>query len=252
MQESLLVNKIKKIEEKYGIRCAVAIPGFSYRGQELFPTTSLIKIPLALGVFSVLPMEKELAIRKEDFFPGAGVIRKLALKKLSVFELLAVLLAQSDNSAQNVLLRAWGQENFKKYLLSLGLKKTKFHPLSLRSKKTSLTCADDFFSLGAVLEKNKILLQLLSRAPVNFSASFLPARKKYFHKIGRRPEATGDFFLIKEKKEIFCLVSLIKNWPKDTSNQYKEKVSLLLHKLIYKYLCQDLSIPKKSVAVCSK
>jgi beta-lactamase class A len=247
MQEKDLVVKIKALEKKTGLFCSLVALEFDqeesifcYRSDETFPVASLIKLPLALGIYSAkLKMDKEIKILETDYFPGSGVLRDMRLKSLTVFELLALLLSQSDNSAQNVLLRTWGESKFKGFIKSLGLKKTKFVPLG---KKTfSLTTVSEIAALGEIIFTNKLLLEFLSRAPINLSASFIPKNKKYYHKIGRRPEAFSDFIIIEDKKRVFLIVSALFG-----SGKISEKILNNFNSLAYKYLCtQDLSIPKK-------
>jgi len=247
MQEKELIVKIKEIEKKTGLFCGLVALELGreenlicYRSDEQFAAASLIKLPLALGIYySGLKMDEEIKILEKDYFSGSGVLQDMRPKSLTVFELLALLLSQSDNSAQNVLVRTWGVLKFRQFIKSLGLKKTMF--LALGGKSHSLTTGSDIAALAEIIYANKLLLEFLSRTPFNPSASFIPKAKKYYHKIARRPEAISDFIIIEDKKKVFLIVSVLFG-----KKEKSEKELNNLNKVAYKYLChQDSSIPKK-------
>ena len=85
----------------------------SFNTQKFFPAASLIKLPLALAVFdSKKDLKEKVEILEQDYFAGAGNLKKTRPATLEIGKLLSLLLKDSDNTAQNVLLRILGERKF--------------------------------------------------------------------------------------------------------------------------------------------
>jgi beta-lactamase class A len=88
----------------------------SARGEERFPLGSVYKLPIALAVLHLvdsgkLPLERKVTIAAHDFSPGWSPIRDRAKSQpvtLTVNELLRSMVAVSDNTACDSLLRLIG------------------------------------------------------------------------------------------------------------------------------------------------
>jgi beta-lactamase class A len=106
---------------------------FSRRGDETFPTASLIKVPILVTVYDLvekgmLRLEDPLTILKIDQVPGSGVLQfMLPGMQLTVRDAAYLMTIQSDNTATNLLLdrvvirRVWQK------MEALGLPHTKVH-----------------------------------------------------------------------------------------------------------------------------
>jgi len=117
----------------------------SRRGDETFPTASLIKVPILVTVYDLvakgqLSLDDPLTVLKIDQVPGSGVIQFLHNGTVLTVQDAAWLMSTiSDNTATNLLLdriiirRVWAKMD------SLGLKHTRVHSKSfLRNSSVAM------------------------------------------------------------------------------------------------------------------
>jgi beta-lactamase class A len=105
----------------------------SLRGDETFPTASLIKVPILVTLYDLaeqkqLSLDDPLTVLKIDQVPGSGVLQFMHPgMTLSVHDAAALMIILSDNTATNLLLdrivirRVWAK------MEALGLQHTKVH-----------------------------------------------------------------------------------------------------------------------------
>ena len=118
---------------------------FSRRGDEKFPTASLIKVPILVTVYDLvakgqLSLSDPLTVLKIDQVPGSGIIQHLHNgTTLTVQDAAWLMIIISDNTATNLLLdriiirRVWNKMD------SLGLGQTRVHSKSfLRSSSVAM------------------------------------------------------------------------------------------------------------------
>ena len=117
----------------YAVRDLDAGWEISRRGDEPFPTASLIKVPVLVTVFDLvrqgrLSLDDRLTVLPIDVVPGAGVLQHLhAGLEITVRDAAWLMTTISDNTATNLLLdriiirRVWQK------MESLGLPRTKVH-----------------------------------------------------------------------------------------------------------------------------
>lgn len=108
----------------------------SRRGDETFPTASLIKVPILVTIYDLvakgqLSLSDPLTVLKIDQVPGSGVLQYMHNgMELSVEDAAWLMITLSDNTATNLLLdriiirRVWAKMD------SLGLHNTKVHSKS--------------------------------------------------------------------------------------------------------------------------
>jgi beta-lactamase class A len=117
----------------------------SRRGDETFPTASLIKVPILVTVYDLvakgrLSLSDPLTVLKIDQVPGSGVLQYMHNgMELSVEDAAWLMITLSDNTATNLLLdriiirRVWDKMD------SLGLHNTKVHSKSfLRNSSVAM------------------------------------------------------------------------------------------------------------------
>jgi beta-lactamase class A len=117
----------------------------SRRGDETFPTASLIKVPVLVTVYDLvakgqLSLDDPLTVLKIDQVPGSGIIQFLHNGTVLTVQDAAWLMSTiSDNTATNLLLdriiirRVWAKMD------SLGLKHTRVHSKSfLRNSSVAM------------------------------------------------------------------------------------------------------------------
>jgi beta-lactamase class A len=105
----------------------------SLRGDETFPTASLIKVPILVTLYDLarqgaISLDAPLTVLKIDQVPGSGVLQFMhSGMALSVHDAAALMIILSDNTATNLLLdrinirRVWDE------MEGLGLPHTKVH-----------------------------------------------------------------------------------------------------------------------------
>ena len=108
----------------------------SLRGDETFPTASLVKVPILVTLFDLaeqqqLSLDDPLTVLKIDQVPGSGVLQFMHPgMSLGVRDAAALMIILSDNTATNLLLdrivirRVWQK------MEALGLPHTKVHSKS--------------------------------------------------------------------------------------------------------------------------
>lgn len=117
----------------------------SRRGDETFPTASLIKVPILVTVYDLvakgqLSLSDPLTVLKIDQVPGSGVLQYMHNgMALTVEDAAWLMITLSDNTATNILLdriiirRVWAKMD------SLGLHNTKVHSKSfLRNSSVAI------------------------------------------------------------------------------------------------------------------
>ncbi|MDH7512560.1 MAG: class A beta-lactamase [Clostridiales bacterium] len=97
-------------------------------GETSFPMASVFKIPVLVEVLAQVKerkfsLEDEVSIDKKDQHLGSGLISDLVAPgiKLSVRNLIQLMMMISDNSATDILLKKVGPENVTKRLASFGI-----------------------------------------------------------------------------------------------------------------------------------
>ncbi len=117
----------------YSVRNLDTGEQLSLRGDETFPTASLIKVPILVTLYDLaakgaISLDDPLTVLKIDQVPGSGVLRFLHTGAvLTVHDAAWLMITLSDNTATNLLLdriiirRVWEK------MESLGLMHTKVH-----------------------------------------------------------------------------------------------------------------------------
>lgn len=105
----------------------------SLRGDETFPTASLIKVGILVTLYDLveqkqLSLDDPLTVLKIDQVPGSGVLQFMHPGMvLSVHDAAALMIILSDNTATNLLLDKVAMRRMWAKMESLGLPHTKVH-----------------------------------------------------------------------------------------------------------------------------
>src|SRR5690349_13459811 len=105
----------------------------SLRGDETFPTASLIKVPVLVTLYDLvdkkqLSLDDPLTVLKIDQVPGSGVLQFMHPgMSLSVHDAAALMIVLSDNTATNLVLDRIAIRRVWQKMESLGLPHTKVH-----------------------------------------------------------------------------------------------------------------------------
>lgn len=143
-------NKIVNIEEKY--TCNIGVKAhdfkagkdvFEYKGAEQKIAASSIKLFFAGAVLEVLKKKggtlyDTLPVEPKQFVKGISILADLSIKEINIQDLLYLLLAHSDTTAQNTLQQIISQDEVNEYIQKLGFTNT-FFESNFTSTKTNLS-----------------------------------------------------------------------------------------------------------------
>jgi beta-lactamase class A len=141
----------------------------SHRGDEKFPTASLIKVPILVTVYDLvekgqLSLDDPLTVLKIDKVPGSGILQHLRDgMTLPVKDAAWLMITISDNTATNLLLdriiirRVWAKMD------SLGLPETRVHSKSFLRNSSVAMDSSVKYGLGVTTPKEMArLFELLA------------------------------------------------------------------------------------------
>lgn len=142
----------------------------SLRGDEKFPTASLIKVPILVTVHDLvrrgmLSLDDPISMLKIDQVPGSGILQYMHNGlNLTVNDAAALMITISDNTATNLLLdriiirRVWDKMD------SLGLKQTRVHSKSFLRNSSVAMDSSVRYGLGVTTPNEMArLFELLAR-----------------------------------------------------------------------------------------
>jgi beta-lactamase class A len=109
----------------------------------LFPSASLAKVPIMASCFFAaaenrLDLNKQVKLSRRDKVSGSGVMKNLPDGSVfRVNELMSLMVAQSDNTASNLLIECLGQKYLNDTFRRMGLKSTNLSRkmMDFRSRK---------------------------------------------------------------------------------------------------------------------
>jgi beta-lactamase class A len=122
----------KGVEGEFGVAAKHIETGEAIfvNGDTYFPMASVFKVPVLVEVMAQIlegrfTLEDEVSIQKNDQHLGSGYLSDLDAPgiKLSIKNLINLMMMISDNSATDILLTKVGAENVNNRLLSYGLEK---------------------------------------------------------------------------------------------------------------------------------
>ncbi|MED4751810.1 serine hydrolase [Brevibacillus choshinensis] len=125
---------------------------FEHRAEESFIAESVIKVPIMAAVYAAadqgqFTMDDRLSLRKEDLVKGSGLLYTLSPGlKLTIRELVTLMIIQSDNTATNVLIDLVGKEQIDQTMYELGMQQSKYsrklmiYPVDISENNTITAC----------------------------------------------------------------------------------------------------------------
>lgn len=117
----------------YAVRDLATGATLTRRGDETFPTASLIKVPILVTLFDLIEkkrisLDDELTLLPIDKVPGSGVLQYLHDgMRLTVGDAAWLMVTQSDNTATNLLLDRIAIRRVWEKMEALGLPHSKVH-----------------------------------------------------------------------------------------------------------------------------
>lgn len=151
----------------------------SIRGNERFPSASVIKVPVLVELFAQvergpLKLSDPLTLLAADQRPGSGVLQFLSTPHtLTVGDAAMLMIILSDNSATNLIIDKIGIRNVNARMDSLGLAQTRLHAKVFLGTSTTVdTAATRQWGLGVTTpEEMGTLFEKLYRGSVVSAAA---------------------------------------------------------------------------------
>lgn len=220
----------------------------SIRGDERFPSASVIKVPILVELFQQvergpLALTDPLTLLAADQRPGSGVLQFLSTPhSLTVGDAAMLMIILSDNTATNLIIDKVGIRNVNARMDSLGLHQTRLHAKVFLGTSTTIdTAATRAWGLGVTTPEEMGLLfekiyrgtavsadaskQMLDMLRKNFDYAeiprLLPAGVSVAHKTGALDAARHDCGIVYNKGRDYVLCILTKenqdrSWRLDT------------------------------------
>lgn len=190
---------------------------WSYHPDDLFPSASLIKVPVMASVFyriqeGELGLKQRLTLRRRLRVAGSGSLKwQPEGSRFSVDELLVHMIRESDNTATSMLLEELGMGYAQKAFPKMGLLYTGIYPegMSIRGGRVAhenYTTAREMSMLmeriykGELVDKDSsgVMLDILKRpkAVASRLAKGLPRGWQIAHKTGLLRQACHDTAIV--------------------------------------------------------
>jgi len=189
---------------------------WTYQADDLFPSASLIKVPIMIGVFDKirageLSMDTSLVLRRRDRAGGSGSLKRYRSgSRFTVARLLANMIDESDNTATRMLIDEVGIPYLQQEFSKLGLVYTEINPegMSLRSRPVTYENYTTAREMAGLMERiydgravdvvsSARMLQLMKHLKYRSRlAKGLPPGWKIAHKTGMLRGACHDSAII--------------------------------------------------------
>ncbi|OIO08057.1 MAG: hypothetical protein AUJ52_08935 [Elusimicrobia bacterium CG1_02_63_36] len=136
--------EIEKAARAYPARVAILIKDlnrgytYAYHADDLFPSASLIKVPIMVGVFDKihrgrLSLQSNLKLRRSTRMGGSGRLKwQRDGTRFTVRQLLEQMMQRSDNTAMLLLIDEVGMGFLQNFFPTMGLVYTEIYPEGLR------------------------------------------------------------------------------------------------------------------------
>lgn len=134
-----LHDSIMSLVEKAGGNWGIVIEDlqtnerWTYQEDQRFYAASLIKLPIMTAVFAEqyagkIAFADKLRLRKEDLVGGSGVLQQMTPgTELTIYDLLTLMIIQSDNTATNMLIDLAGKKSIRSIMKKTGMSNSQFY-----------------------------------------------------------------------------------------------------------------------------
>jgi beta-lactamase class A len=253
----MLKKELKEIIEKYDADIAVLIKNFSddkilfnYNEEKIYPSASLIKIPIMIEALSKadnleIPLFNKIEIKdsnKVDF----SVITEQNLSECTFLELITWMIISSDNTAANVAIDLLGMDNINNRIKELGMKNTKLQRKMMdfeliNKEKDNTTTLYDMLVLMEGLYKGKIINKEVSKKALDIMKNqrdnsmlkrYIVENVKIANKTGELDKLNHDIGIFYTKVADYFIGVFVNN---SNSNQEACKIIGSFSKKVYDY-----------------
>jgi len=220
--------------------------------ETLFPSASLVKVPIMVAVFEAekegkLTLSKKLKLQNQYKSPGGGYLYETrAGRSFTILNLVERMITQSDNTATNMLVAELGFDYLNKKFEEFGLINTNMRRgiLDLKSRNEGIenyTTANDMaFLLEKIFNRELIsaqasqeMLDILKNQRVNDRIPrYLPKEVAIAHKTGTLKDTYSDVGIVFAPEGAFLLCVLT---DEVTNKKYAKRFISKIAKTTYEY-----------------
>lgn len=207
---------------------------YGYNENVSMTAAGCMKLPIAISLIKAVEDKKvdfmdRIKIESRDKVYGTGIIHEFNERDYTVFELLVIMLIQSDNTAANKIIDIVGIEQINEDILTMGLKNTKLNRKTadervIVSDIENTTSAYDLSKIwkhlysGTFLSKDngQMLIDILRRQQIkNKLALYIPddLKVEISSKTGDKKGVENDTALIQLSKGTFAFTVLSQGIP---------------------------------------
>lgn len=236
---------------------------WAYHADDLFPSASLIKAPIMVGVFEKirqgeLSLQSRLKLEKRHRTGGSGSLKwSRDGSQFTVRQLLEKMIDESDNTATRMLIDQVGLAYLQQQFPRMGLIYTEIYPEGLSLRGTGVTyenytTAREMASLldkiyrGDAVDRysSQLMADILKRQKSRSRlAKYLPAGWEIAHKTGLLRKACHDAAIVFSPKGDYVLVVLTgQNRDYGTAKDFISKLGTIT----YRYYDNDPSFNVRS------
>jgi beta-lactamase class A len=223
---------------------------FFIHGDEIMPQASSIKIAVLADLYlqaqqGKLKLTEEYVVRQEDLVSGSDIMLGLTpgQTRLTLRDLATMMVAVSDNSATNVLIRRVGMENVNAMLDSLGLHATRLRRQMMDLKaagegRENVSTPREMMTLLETIYRGKLLnkemtadfIKMLSTHKESSLLQGLPDDVAAANKPGELEAVRNDsgIVLVKTRPYVLCVMTTYLRDEKDGSAAIR-KISALTY-----------------------
>ena len=246
-----IINKLKNCKGKVGFyyKNLVTKEELAYQEDESFIAASIIKLPIFAQAVKVsseqgLDLGKEVQIRKEDILPSCGAINLFSCEpRLDLRTICNFMIALSDNTATNIMIRECGISSLNTGFREMGFKKTRLERY-LFDEAAAKEGKDNYFTPAEIAmlledlyegrfvsrEVSDDILHTLKMQNVNYKIPGLMAERfEVAHKTGEDDGITHDAGIVYCDKPFIIVfasndadVGAFENLIRETSLQLTE------------------------------
>ncbi|MCM3718835.1 serine hydrolase [Fictibacillus phosphorivorans] len=244
LMENKLLNLIASGKGTYGVSIYHfnTEEEFVYNQDEEFYAASIIKLPIMSAVFAQVfegkhSLSDKIQVRREDIVSGDGILKNLTPgMEWTIYDLVVLMIIESDNTATNLLIDLVGMENIQVYMTLWGFKQSQLrHKLQIKpSRKLSesnLITAKEInhflknLALGKIVSMNacRKMIKIMKQQKINhLLPKLLPEHDgligtipiwELAHKTGYVPGVEHDVGLFYIPGHSFAISVLSKNVP---------------------------------------
>jgi beta-lactamase class A len=222
-QWQVMTRDLARLAARYPGRVAIVVKDlkskreWDYHSDDLFPSASLIKVPVMICVFQrirngELALSDQLTLRRRNRIGGSGSLKwRPDGTKVNVRELIQRMISESDNTATNMLIEAVGMNFLQQQFPKIGLLYTGIYTegMSIKGGRVTHENYTTAREMAMMLEKiyrgemidraaSSLMLDVLKhkKAVASRLAKGLPRNWEIAHKTGLLRQACHDSAII--------------------------------------------------------